>query len=684
MQRILSSAARIAILAIVCLLAATAVATATPTWLEDRADGGPDPRAILWEPKQAAFERLQEELALPPTAIRASQDDYDATYYDIDIEIDEGPETVDGSVTMRATSVVDGLTTVILDLRSNMTVDAVTHDGSPASYTHNGDLITVTLNTTVNTGGTFEIAVTYHGAPIDDALNFDTHGGSNPIISSLSEPSGARQWWPCKDTPADKADSARIALTVDDALVAVSNGMLQSVVDNGTTKTYEWFEIYPITTYLISVAISNYSSWVDYYTYSRGSMPIENYVYPEHLSDAQEDLNITAEAIGVLAGTYGEYPFIEERYGHAIFPWGGAMEHQTCTSYGRVLIRGDHYYDWILVHELAHQWWGDWVTCETWDDIWLNEGFASYSEALWFENQDGEVGYDDYIESYDYYGYFDGPIYNPDSTFNRTVYDKGALVLHMLRRVLELANGTRYHYPIDALEGVLAAYGSGNAYDTAVTSEFQTYCEASYGGGMDWFFLPWVYGENRPDYEYSWIASDQGPPHGVMLHIEQVQTNAGLFTMPIDIEIQTTAGDTLVTIWNDELSQDFFFEIDAQATGLSFDPGNWILKYVTQVSTGIPGDDAVTSIALSASVNPTRSDTELAFSIPTDGHVNLAVYDVSGRLVVTLVDETVAAGVHSAVWDGKSVNGAPAASGVYFCRLLTEHGSASRKLVLMK
>ena len=369
-----------ALVALVCLAAVT-TAGARPAYLDDRRPGD-DPRSMLWEPKQAAFERMMAATALPPTAERATQDDYDALYYDIDIEIDEGPETVAGTVTMLAASRVDGLTTVILNLYDNLTIDSVAHDGAPASYSHVNDLVHVSLNSAVNTGDQFEVSVTYHGAPIDDALNFSTHGGGNPIISSLSEPIGARQWWPCKDTPADKADSARIAVTVDDALVAVSNGMLVSEVDNGTTRTYTWFEGYPITTYLVSVAISNYTSWVDTFTYGRDTMPIENYVYPEDYSDAVEDLNITAEAIGALTEVFGPYPFLNERYGHAEFPWGGAMEHQTCTSYGEVLIRGDHYYDWILIHELGHQWWGDWVTCATWDDIWLNEGFASYSEAV--------------------------------------------------------------------------------------------------------------------------------------------------------------------------------------------------------------------------------------------------------------------------------------------------------------
>jgi len=666
-----------ALVVLTCLAAVTA-AGARPAYLDDRRPGD-DPRSILWEPKQAAFERMMAATALPPTAERATQDDYDALYYDIDIEIDEGPETVAGTVTLLAASTTDGLTTVILNLYDNLTVDSVAHDGAPASYSHVNDLLYISLNSVVNTGDQFEVSVTYHGAPIDDALNFSTHGGGNPIISSLSEPIGARQWWPCKDTPADKADSARIAITVDVNLVAVSNGMLVSEVVNGLTRTFTWFESYPITTYLVSVAISNYVSWTDSYVNGLDLMPIENYIYPEDYADALVDLDITPDAIAALVEIFGPYPFINERYGHAEFPWGGAMEHQTCTSYGEVLIRGDHYYDWILVHELGHQWWGDWVTCRTWDDIWLNEGFASYSEAVWFEYLGGESEYDDYVDSYDGYGYFDGPIYDPDATFNRTVYDKGALVLHMLRRVLALQDGAEDHYPIDRLQAALAEYGSTFAYDSAVTSELQAILESHYGGSLDWFFVPWIYGENRPDYEWSWIASDHGPPYGVMLHIDQVQSNADLFTMPIDIKIHSTAGDTIVVAWNDQWSQDFFLEVSSPVTDVTFDAGNWILKYVSEVApTGVEEDDMPVALALRALAGAVSGSATLSYALPTDARVELAVFDVAGHRVATLVDGFVPVGTHEVTWDGDT------ASGVYFARLVADSGTALEKVVLVR
>ncbi|MBD3368458.1 MAG: hypothetical protein GF405_09860 [Candidatus Eisenbacteria bacterium] len=668
---------RAPLLVLVALMLAITLVPATVLAREDgvvpRIPDGAE-REILWRAKQELHERLQTALWLPPDAVHASQEDYDVLFYDIDIAIDPGPETVAGDVLMRAESTVDGLSSVALNFLDNMTVDSVTGNAAPLSYSHTNDVITVTLDQSFDTGEVFELVVSYHGAPIDNALDFSTHWGE-PIISSLSEPIGSREWWPCKDRPDDKADSARIALTVPDDLVAVSQGLLVSEIDNGDgTKTYEWFEGYPITTYLVSVAITNYSKFTDYYHPAVGdSMPIDNYVYPEDLSDALIDLDITADAIGFLASIYGEYPFIEEKYGHAEFPWYGAMEHQTATSYGAILIRGDHYYDWILVHELAHQWWGDWVTCATWDDIWLNEGFASYSEALWFEHLGGVSSYRSYVASYDSDGSFGGPVYDPWSTFSKTVYDKGALVLHMLRRVLEVDEGPMSHYPLDGLLDVLAVYGADKAYDSATTPEFQAAAESVYGSSLDWFFQPWVYGENRPEYEYSWVASNAGDHWDVMVHIEQVQTDAGLFTMPIDLLIETTGPDELVTVWNDQWNQDFFFEVTWSPIGVDLDPYNWILKDAAQVVTGVA--DAPNAATLSLAATPAVGSARMALQLPEPGRATVTVYDASGRRVATPLDRDLPAGPTEVTWNGNTADGRRVSSGVYFFRLDTPGGS---------
>lgn len=633
------------------------------------------PRSILWDSKQKLFEGLMEFEARPFDASRASMNDYDVKYYDIDISFDLETESIEGIVTIRGVSLVDPLWIVTLELYENMVVTSVRRDGrGPLAFDHRYNDLFITLDKAFGVGEEFNITVEYYGTPVDDALVFTTHVGG-PIVLSHSEPVGAREWWPCKDTPADKADSARMAFTVPNDMIAVSQGTLISVEDNNdSTRTYVWMERYPITTYLVSISATNYVSWTDWYHYGAAdSMPITNYVYPQHVDAAQEDLGITADAIGFFASLYGEYPFIEEKYGHAIVQLSGAMEHQTCTSYGSRLIRGDHVYDYILVHELSHMWWGDWVTCRTWDDIWLNEGFATYSEALWFEELGGFDGYKDYMEDLEGDGKFAGPIYNPDVTFSETVYDKGAWVLHMLRHVLG---------GLDALLDVLDVYGAGHAYGTAVTSEFQAAAESVYGSSLDWFFQPWVYGENSPKYKHAWVASDAGGVWNLMLHVDQVQNDAGLFTMPIDIVVETPSGDTTFVVWNDQWSQDYFLTVNDEPLALHFDPDNWILKDV-DTGTSVP-EAAAGALALSASRNPFSTGTRLIYSLPQAGTATVTVYDVAGRVVARLLDGDVPAGTHELLWDGTAGDGLRAAAGVYFCRLESGGGQATAKMLLVR
>jgi len=440
------------------------------------------------------------------SGIILDQTDFDVTHWILDINVtDIAGETITGYVTMTSSPTIDGLTEVDYDFHSNMDVDSVMMNGEHVTYSHLSHVITITLDRTYNLGDLFTTTVFYNGHPEGSgfgSFTWDSHSG-HPLITTLSEPEGARDWWPCKDMPHDKADSADVIITVPDDLVATSNGVLVSDIDNGDgTRTFHWDISYPITTYLICLSITNYQSFTDWYVSEQGdSMPIVNYVFPEHYNQAVEDLNITDDAIGFFASIYGEYPFIEEKYGHSIFGWGGAMEHQCNTSYGRWLIRGDHYYDWILVHELAHMWFGDMITCDIWPEIWMNEGFASYSEALWFEHLFGFETYINYMTNSNSVSYPSGPIYDPDQLFDgNTVYNKGSWVLHMLRGVMG----------DEAFFDGMYAYANDPEfmYGTITTREFQAVMEQYYGADLGWYFDEWIWGRNRPFYTYSWMDED--------------------------------------------------------------------------------------------------------------------------------------------------------------------------------
>ena len=530
-----------------------------------------------------------EELAQRPdprdAMLLASQDNFDVTEYLVSLEFDELAESVSGFVNMTATSLVDGLQQVELNLLDNMTVTVVIVAGWDQAYTHQNDILEITLAAAVDQGESFTVKINYHGSPTSGGFgifgwNKYNPGGEKEAAWSLSEPNGARNWWPCKDRPDDKA-IVEEHWTVRSDWIATGNGVLLGVDTlTGDRKRYRWRATHPLTTYLVSVAASDYSTFSHTYTpLAGGSMPIDYYVYSEDVSDAQISFSATAAMIGFFAQTFGEYPFVEDKYGMSAFPFGGAMEHSTNTSYGYRLINGNNNYDYINAHEIAHQWFGDSISPETWLDIWLNEGFASYCEALWFEHLNGFSGLKNYMNTL-YRDSFAGPVYDPDQLFSSTVYNKGAWVLHMLRGVM----------------GDVAFFQSLRTWyelredDVANTAQFQANQEALHGSSLDWFFQEWVYGENRPAYELGFSSADLGNgTYRNYIRIQQTQSNAGTFTMPVQLRLITGVGSELHTVWNDLSDQDFVLDSSAPLIDVQFDPDNWILKSWVH---GIGVDDA--------------------------------------------------------------------------------------------
>ncbi len=527
------------------------------------------------ELEAARFAKYQSAFSM--LALKAEPSDFDVSYYRIDLKIDPYAENVSGSVFVKAYSQINGLTEISLDLFDNMIVDSVVAQGDTLSWTHTENSLNITLPQTMDIDFYIGLQVYYHGRPTAGggfrSFDFGRHK-EFPIVATLSQPFGASAWWPCKDDPADKADSVDIVITVPDTFVVASNGLLASeTLNEDDTKTYFWAERYPISTYLVSLAITNYEVFSNFYGYSdTDSMEVFYYVYPEHVAAAQEDFNITVEAITHFSSIFGQYPFIEEKYGMAEFQWGGAMEHQTCTSYGRGLIQGNHQYDSYLVHELAHQWFGDLITMKRWSHIWLNEGFASYAEALWAEHTGGKDSLHSYMKDFDQ-GLFPTSVFVYDSTniaelFSRTVYDKGAWVLHMLRHVM----GDSSFF------NALIKYREAHEFGNATTEDFRDICQIEYGADLNWFFNQWVYGYFRPSYEYAWSDSSAGQNHFVTLTLNQIQMSTGLFKMPLDIELATLSGDTTFVVWDSLGSQTFQFTSDEEVVNLKIDPENWVLK----------------------------------------------------------------------------------------------------------
>jgi hypothetical protein len=548
-------------------------AASPPSPISPRSSAATEPRGPgdISREVAAAKVRFFERMDVMATEPTPNQDYYDVKYYHLDLDIDPTTNTVSGTVRLVAEVVTGPLSDVDVDLYVNMTVDGVVLTGGGSlAYSHTNDILTVTLDRVYSTGEEFSFDVTYHGTPSSTAgaFEFDAFDGHD-MIWSLSEPFGARSWWPCKDYSHDKADSVDIWVTVPSDLIVASNGTLRETVDNTTTKTYKWHEQYPIATYLVSVAIHPYLIITDYYHYSpTDSMLVQHYVFSSHYGSVQTNYAKVPDMIGSFAGYFGEYPFIEEKYGQAEFTWGGGMEHQTCTS----LWGWDEY---LIVHELAHMWWGDMITCETFNHIWLNEGFAVYSEALWAEDTYGWAEYKQQMEYSKYLG--PGTIYVDDlSDWNRIfdadlTYDKASWIPHMLRGIV----GDSVFFDI-----IQTYYGSQYQYGSCTTEEFRDVCEAVAGRDFDAFFHQWVYEEGFPHYLYSWTYEPIADSYEISLTIEQLQQNH-IFTMPIQVTVTTAAGETTLVVEDSLATQGFTLVVDDEPQDVQLDKDEWILRMVS-------------------------------------------------------------------------------------------------------
>jgi aminopeptidase N len=527
--------------------------------------------------------------APPALRVRApiAPDGFRVRYYHLALELDPATQTLVGQVA------VEGLTTdphvghVGLDLAGALAVDSVTVHGHGVSFTRPGDRIELDLPRVVRRGEGVTLTVAYHGHPEGRGFSFGTHDGV-PMIASYGLPYTARAWWPCRDTPAAKADSADIVVTVPERLVVASNGRLVAVRANPAgTRTFHWAVRYPIAPDVVSVAVTDYVTLTASYRTAHGdSMPLVFYVYPEDSARARQDFAVVPEILRSHVARFGEYPFLREKYGIAEFARPSYREHQTLTAYGSVLITGDHTNDRILAHELAHQWFGDLVSVKNWSHVWLNEGFATYAYALWQEQRGGRAAYRAAMAQADRDD-FSGPIYIADSTnlaalFTVTTFDKASWVLHMLRHVMGDS----------AFFGAVRDYLRAYAHAAAATADFQRVCERRYGGSLAWFFREWIYGSARPVYALDW--TNAGAPPGraradvVSLTIRQLQTDAPPFRMPIDVTIATEQGVSEQRIWDSLATQAFALPVPGRATAVTLDTGGWILKRLVPPS-GLEG-----------------------------------------------------------------------------------------------
>ncbi|NOY05890.1 MAG: T9SS type A sorting domain-containing protein [Chlorobi bacterium] len=527
---------------------------------------------ICSKAKTQYYESLKKLMATAPQGF----EDYDAQYYRIEITIREKGDTFSGVMTGRFRIVKDGVTEIVLHFGESGTVSDITSGGKSLAFTHNGDLLTVDLGRSYAQDELVTLMIKYDFPIKGSAFIKRTRpnvelGRDITTIATQSEPFDARNWWPCKDAPSDKADSVDVLITTDTTLFPVSNGTLVSDLANRNgTHTVHWAERYPIVTYLVSVAAATYNHNPYMFYYGADSMRVDSWYY-ERSADVQKGMDqVMLNGLKVYSDLLIPYPFMKEKYGMAEYEWGGAMEHQTVSSMG-------FYGTGVVVHELAHQWFGDKVTCASFKDIWLNEGWATYMESLYYEQVNGVNRMKADMAAKMYFGPGTITVEDPanQQIFSGNLsYRKASWVLHMMRHIVgdsAFFSGVRKY-----LGGT-----ERETYRSVTTDEFVGYLERESGYDFDTFIQNWIYGEYYPTYKYDWTASRDQNMYKVEVNITQMFVpKRQIFDLPIDLTLRLPSGDTTFVVRNNTENASYTFFVSEEPTDVLLDKDNWILKKV--------------------------------------------------------------------------------------------------------
>lgn len=519
---------------------------------------------------------------------------YDVLTYDLAFDLDPAVVFVEGRAVVRLSSLRNGLSEVRLDLDDAMTVQSVERDGVPVpGWTAAADSLRVPLDPPLGTEARTTLVVRWGGTPLaGGALSFWTTPSSGPALSSLAEPFDARTFWPSVDDPADKAVTT-VAVTVPDGYVAVSAGLGSSAPAGAGKVTWTWKLPQPVSTYLVSVAVARFETiTADYRSLDgRRTMPVVGYVVPEHVQINRARVASMVGHLEVLASLFGEYPYVDTKYGIVEGSFSGGMEHPTISLIGTSLL-GNASRDLtnLLVHEAAHQWWGDEVTMRTWDDIWLNEGFATYSEVLYRERVSGSAPgrtlsfqYDDGL----YAGQLGPPVVAPAEDpfrFTGAVYDKGGWVLHMLRRLV----GDETFF------ATLREYRRRHERGNATRADLRSVFEERSGRDLKQFFDQWVETPYRPVLRASFrnlvdgrveVTVRQTQGHAVV-HPEPAPGDAPHYRFPLVLRaFSATSAATTAVVDVTQAVETFTLAAPggAPAVSLVLDPDGDLLKIVEAV-----------------------------------------------------------------------------------------------------
>lgn len=560
---------------------------------------------------------------------------YDLTYQRMDVELDPAQYHISGSVTSHFKP-KENLSSIYFDLTKALTVSEVHYHGQSLNFQQlNSNELKIDFQNTLNANVLDSLTIHYSGAPSTDNQAFSTsYQNGIPVLYTLSEPYGAKDWFPTKQSLNDKIDEFDFKITTPAQYDVAANGKLMSeiMLPNNKKLTF-WRTKYPTTAYLIALSITQFEKLED--TMGNPPFPFVNYVYNSTANNANlmERINWTKQAMLLFEEHFGPYPFRDEKYGHMEFSFSGVcMEHQTMSSMSS-------WGKYVIAHELGHQWFGDKLTCKSWNDIWLNEGFASFSEHLVHEKllltHEEFLSYLraklNYITSQP-----GGSTYVSDNDLNnigvifsgRLSYTKGAYILRMMKWILG----------DDVFYQAVREYQDRPelAYNYVSTDEFKASILESTGVDFTEFLNDWLYGQGYPTYMIEWNQSSDNQYVTFNVNQSQSHPSVDFFEMPLPIKLTGTNGEEVfLRLDNTTQNQDFTEQVN-------FEIANVELNYEYQI---IEKNSTVTkNTNLNVDIPaPTPIDEELGiFDIPAGDDITVRglkepadykIYYTTGQLV---------------------------------------------------
>ena len=585
----------------------------------------------------------------------ALESKYDVKQYVLDLQISNSSTEISGSVTINALVTATSLDTFVVELidtivanQTFMVVDSVFVNGGSSTFQHHDDLVFIPQTVAITQNQTFSVKIYYHGNGVGDILT-NYNGISKYDYSGVihtctfSEPTWSKVWWPCKQDLKDKADSVTFYITTDSINKTGSNGVLKSITNlsNGKVK-YRWETKYPTDFYLISYTVGPFTEYNTYAPLSGGqdSVLLQNLLFPNssYYQTHLKVINKTKQLLYLFSELIGNYPYKDEKYGYCVVGTQlGAMEHQTMCTIGykamdtTSTLYGNYYYFWYVAHELGHQWFGDYVTCEKWNYIWLNEGFASYMEYIALQNLESQAKADFWMQNAhtNVMSLPGGSLYVPDSLVAdennvldyRLQYKKGSSIIHTLR--YEINNDSVFFC---VLKNYLYTY----RYSTATAEDFKLVAETTTGMDFTNFFNQWYYGEGYPTFNINWSINND------TLTVFSNQTTSTvttpLFKTHFDLQINFPVGDTIIRLYQGSNFETYKIYYPWSVTSIQVDPKLWLIQKCF-INTSIMENKQ--SLLFNIFPNPANSQISIAIKQPsTLENTFVSIYNIQGQLIM--------------------------------------------------